>query len=206
MQRIQSVICFNGGSAGDFLKLACNQQIDPEVNYTISKSGMVLISNDFKNFANDVYDKNKTWNDIESVEISQIENSHFYLEEFKTLADRLFYIDYPESLDSVVVDVYTRKRVQNCQALVKRVKPTLPPPLQQYVNENNVKEICKIQWRKNLNAWRKNTNLAPIQLKDFFDFEKLSAIVAYVSGQTTLDLIKLHELYKCWTEKNSQLK
>lgn len=205
MPSIQSIICFNGGSAGDFLKLACNQQIDPNFDYTLSKLGMVELSHNFKDFTNAVFNKTKTWDDIASVDVDQIDNTHFYLDEFKTLAKHLFYIDYPDSMNSTIVDLYATKRVRNHSVLTQRVKLTLPLPLQRYVNESNAKEICQVRWKRNLETWRNNPDLAAIQLKDFFNFEKLSDIVACVSGQTKLDLTKLQVLHSAWVEKNSQM-
>jgi hypothetical protein len=206
MSGIRSIICFNGGSAGDFLKVACNQQLGTSVNYTISTQGMVEISHNFKNFADAVYNQKKSWESFDSVKFSIIENSHFYLEEFKSLTDNLFYIDYPDILGSTVVELYATKRFRDHNRLVESVKSTLPSPMQKYVNSSNVKEICEVRWKRNLQSWRENSNINAVNLVDFFNFERLSTVITSIIGQELLDFEKLRSLQNDWLRKNSTIR
>jgi hypothetical protein len=206
MSGIRSIICFNGGSAGDFLKLACNQQLGTCVNYTISTQGMVEISHNFKDFTDAVYNQKKSWDSFDSAEFSTVENSHFYLEEFKPLTGNLFYIDYPDILGSTVVELYATKRVKDHSRLVESVKSTLPAPMQKYVNDSNVKEICEVRWKRNLQSWRENSDLNAVNLVDFFDFERLSTVVTTITGQDLLDFEKLRSLQNDWLRNNSAIR
>ena len=205
MQSVRAIICFNGGSAGDFLKLACNQQLNPGVEYYMSDRGMIEMPHDFKDFTNAVFNKTRSWAEVNTVAVSPVDNTHFYFEEFKSLTKNLFYIDYPNSVNSTVVDLYANKRVQDLGLLVSRVKSTLPVPMQRYVNEHTVKDICQIRWKRNIDGWRSNPDLCAVQLTDFFDFEKLTKIVTQVTGSAITNFSGLRALHTGWTEKNKHV-
>lgn len=203
MQSIQAIICYNGGSAGDLIKklaLLCHN-VDTG---TVHDNGMVTLSQYFKQFFIEAYYKNTKLNNINWTQISKIENSHFYSDQFVEIAQRLYFIDYPEDINSVILSEYVRKR--HCGSWTKFLEMnigTLPEVVRDKVNLSNCQQVFEIQWLKNIKSWRQNTMLKPIQFYDLLKKETILSVIEEVSGSNVKNMDRFDDVYTKWLETNS---
>ena len=111
MRPVRSIIIYNGGAAGDFLKSVCIDQLGASADYEINSEGMMESRQHyFKDFVETCY--NNGPNSISQLDYSQtspVENSHFYFESLQSVTDSLFYIDYPDQLQSEILKLYRKK-------------------------------------------------------------------------------------------------
>ena len=87
MPTIQSIICFNGGSAGDFLAGICSEQLLGVTPYKIFNNGLAELSHKFKKAAEVNY-----YSSDASVNVSNtlpVENTHFYLDYYPQISHKL---------------------------------------------------------------------------------------------------------------------
>ena len=84
MPTIQAIICFNGGSAGDFLAGTCSEQLLGSSTYVITNTGMAETSSKFKHTTKaDYYNKNTSVNLSNTL---PVENTHFYLDYYPQIS------------------------------------------------------------------------------------------------------------------------
>ena len=205
MQTIQAIICFNGGSAGDFLAGICSEQLLGVAPYKIFNNGLAELSSKFKNTtAVDYYN-----NDM-SVDLSNampIENTHFYLDYYTKIARKLFYIDYPDAISRDIVNIYMFKRFANDPELMADfVKKSYTEPMRAKLNVTNVIDACKINWIKNIKSWRNNTQLEPVYLQDMVNRSTFYNIVETVCQCKIKDYGTLSAGYDNWISKNDRLR
>jgi len=209
MQPVKSIICFNSGSGGDFLKIICNEQL---VNYTeqycIHPNGMVdLENNNFKHVVEEVFYNRATVDSLNNVDNNPVENTHYYIDIFTELTPNLFYIDYPDELNPGIIEVYVAKRMHGSNTtFFNSFKSSLHPKLQDRLTLENLYQSSNINWGKNLKTWRANKNLQAIQLSDFFNKEKFYNIIKQLTGLNSLDNDKFLKTYKTWVDNNNYLK
>lgn len=208
MHRVQSMICYVGGTGGDFLKTLCLQQLDlnTSVECNITDTGLVLhnrryfrdICVDYKNVVPNILD----WSQVDPVE-----NSHYYFDWFVELAEKFYYIDFPESAAVGIVDVYIAKRHQsNLMHFVEAHKQTLPVWAQQRVTEHNARQFFSTLWLKQVHIWKTVPNMQTIALADFFNRQNLINVVQQLTQTPIRDFDKFDQTFTTWTEKNSVLK
>jgi hypothetical protein len=205
MPAIQAIICFNGGSAGDFLAGICSEQLTGVTAYEINSYGRASISNTFKHTTTaDYYNKNA------SVDLSNtlpIEKTHYYLDYYPQIARKLFYIDYPDAISRGIVNMYLFKMFNNDTALLADfIKKTYAEPMQSKLNANNIVDVCKINWIKNLRSWRNNPQLEPLRLQDYFDRSIFYNMVETVCQCKIKNYETLSAGYDNWISKNDQLR
>jgi len=205
MQTIQAIICFNGGSAGDFLTGACSEQLVGLPTYKIGNIGRAHLSSTFKTTTKADY-----YNNNASVDLSNtlpIENTHFYLDYYPQIARSLFYIDYPDAMSRDIVNMFMFKRFDNNTTLLADfIKKTYAEPMQSKLNANNIIEVCKINWTKNLRSWRNNSRLEPLYLKNYFDRSIFYNMVETVCQCKIKNYETLSAGYDDWISKNDQLR
>ena len=86
MRPIQAIICFNGGSAGDFLAGICSEQLSGLLTYTITNTGMAETSSKFKHATKaDYYNKNASVNLSNTL---PVENTHYYLDYYPQISHK----------------------------------------------------------------------------------------------------------------------
>jgi hypothetical protein len=201
MHSIQSIICFNGGSAGDLIKGLCLGQ------YQLESTGAVFFKNQyFKDITKKIYYQTASKNDIDIQKICTVDNTHFYMDFYHDLAKQIFYIDYPDHLQSSILTAVNNKRHQgNWQSFLEWALYSIPKPLQAKITADNTIDVFKILWSKNLQGWRKNPRMCPINFVDFFDSDKLKGIIEMVSNTTITNYDFFKHNHQSWLEKNSDL-
>jgi hypothetical protein len=211
MLPIKSIILFNGGSAGDFLKAISLGQLNQTKNFvTVNDQGRAQLSNDyFKKLCSSSY-AIKTMPVIDFIKVTQVENSHHYLPELDQLAESIWYIDYPDEIQEQIINVYIKKaRKNNINFVWQRevelgILNNIPEQMKSKINQDNIVKVLNIHWLKNLRGWRNNPKLLPIQLADFFDLKKFTSIVSNVS-KTSINQELLEQQYQLWYNQNSEL-
>ena len=205
MPTIQAIICFNGGSAGDFLAGTCSEQLLGLSTYVITNTGMAETSSKFKHTTKaDYYNKNTSVNLSNTL---PVENTHFYLDYYPQISRKLFYIDYPDAISRDIVNIFMFKRFANDPALMADfMKPLYPEPMQSKLNAINVVDACKINWIKNIKSWRNNTLLEPLYLQDLFDRLTFYNMVETVCQCKIKDYGTLSAGYDSWISKNDRLR
>ena len=214
---IQSLICFNGGSAGDFLAGICSEQILGKSTYKIHTNGMAGFSGTFKTetiknyYSNhagvlQICDHTKTVLTNFS-NVLPVENTHYFLDFYPTIANQLFYIDYPDAIVGNIVETYLAKRFQyDRQLLADTICQQYREPLKSKINKDNIINVCKINWIKNVKSWRNNSLLEPLYLSDYFDRTKFYNMIEKICQQKITNFEKLSENYDNWISKNTQLR
>lgn len=205
MQTIQAIICFNGGSAGDFLAGVCSDQLLGSSTHEISNIGVAELSSKFKHVTKIGY-----YNKDASVDLSDVmpvENTHFYLDYYPSIARKLFYIDYPDEIARGIVNIFMIKRFDNDpEQMANFMKQWYTTPLQSKLNASNVVDACRINWTKNVRSWRNNPLLEPLYLRDYFDRSLFYNMVETVCQCKIKNYKTLNASYDSWISKNDQLR
>lgn len=206
MHRIQSIICFNGGSAGDFLKALCLLAWDLDVS-ELDQNGRIEFENHyFKKFCEGVYRKNNVIENINWNSVFPVENSHFYLPCFIDLANKLYYINYDDAINPVILNEYLKKRHRNSWSHFYDYHINfIPDKLQKHVNSENCQQVFEINWIKNLKGWRSNPNLLPIELTDLLNRNQALNIVQTITDKKFNDTTLFDKVYTAWKNNNSTL-
>ena len=202
MQTIQSIICFNPGSAGDLLKSLCIEKSQ----YQLESHGGVLIKNEyFKNISKKIYYQSATWHDIDLELLYPVENTHFYIDFYHKIANNIFYINYPNHLQAEILNTVKQKRHHDDWGkFIAWHLYSIPEQLKKYVTVETVEDIFNIMWLKNLRGWQ-NNNLIPIELSDFFNYNKMQNIVEKVSGKKIQNINEFDLTYFDWIKSNNNL-
>ncbi len=210
MPPIQSIICYVGGSGGDFIKTLCVQQfdLDNSVKCDITDTGMVLHNRrHFRDVCVDYFKDSSIVPDmLDWSKVDLVENSHHYYDWFPKVAKNLYYIDFPELATANIIDVYVSKRHQgNLMQFVEKHKQTLPDWAQQRITEHNAQQFFSTVWLKQLRAWRSMPNLEAVALADFFDRQRLISLVERLTQQPVRDFVRFDQTFTTWAEKNAEL-
>jgi len=206
MQRIQSIICFNGGSAGDLLKALCLSAWNLDLS-AVDLTGRVDFKNRyFKAYSKSIWNKKCLSDDIKWDLMCPVENTHFYLPFYTDIAKKLYYINYNESINHVILKEYLRKRHENNWTLFFDYHiDSIPVKLQEYVNHENCQTVFEIQWIKNLKSWRSNRNLVPIEFTDMLDRHRMLEIVQTITDKCIDNIELFDKIYLNWKNNNSVL-
>jgi len=204
------MICYVGGTGGDFLKTLCLQQFksDIKIEHNITDTGLVLHNRQyFKDITLDYYNNKIDSEIVDWSQVDPVENSHYYFDWFATLTDQFYYIDFPESATTGIIDVYVSKRHQgNLMHFVETHKHTLPPGLQDKVTEKNARQFFSVLWSKQIRIWKTMPNMHAIELCNFFNRQNLIDIVQQLTQQPVQDFDQFDQTFTTWIEKNSVLK
>jgi hypothetical protein len=205
MQSIQSIICFNGGSAGDFLAGMCSEQLLGKSTYQIRANGILALSSTFKGMTKANYYNDTVPDNLENT--LPVENTHFYLDYYPEIAHQLFYIDYPDHIARDIVQIFMLKRFNDDPALLADfIKQNYTEPLRSKITSDNILDVCKINWLKNVRSWRNNPTLKPLYLKDYFDQSSFYHMVETVCQCDIQNHDALALGYSDWISKNTRLK
>ena len=200
---IHSIICFNSGSAGDLIKGLC---LGPS-QYQLESGGSILLDNQyFKNVSKKIYHKSMSADEIDFTQVCKIENTHFYMDFYHQIANQIFYIDYPDEAQLRILNAVKQKRHNNdWDNFLKGNLYSIPDPLKEKINTQNVIEVFRIMWFKNLEGWRANKLMHRLNFVDFFDLNKLKNIVELVSGTEITNHNDFKIAHQAWLEKNLDL-
>lgn len=196
---------FTGGSGGDFLKMLCCRQLYPEFNFQLTPAGMIDFNDHyFKDNSQRFFEGDQSQLDYDRVHL--VDNSHYYLENYANIADQLFFIDYPDSIVEVIVDIYIKKRFSgDLELFFNDHYSSLPETMKKYVNKENLVQISPTLWLKQLKVWRENTVLTPVQLSDFFNSQKLKIACETIMQSPIRDTALFDNDHNEWLEKNQKL-
>lgn len=209
MSLVQSIIIFNGGSAGDFLRIASLEQLTGFNRFRIDDNGTarsLLQDNYFKEFCK-AEQRTQQRQVLDPDRCFEIENAHSYHPWFQELTTNLFYIKYNEEDALPVINAFICKRLEADFNLW--VKLTMPPQtpsvLLDKITLDNFSNVLSIFWKKNMSEWDLNSSLTPIPFRDLFDLPKLSKWVERLCGQPLRDPAQLAKTHQAWLNKNSIL-
>ena len=140
-------------------------------------------------------------------QVFQVENSHYWLDQYSNIANRCVYINYPSEIQQDIMQIYIEKVFDNSvQKMLDYSIVDQTPYIASKMNVDNVIKILNIQWLKNINAWKQNNQLTAIELKDFFIKSKIESIVEMLIDGKISNQQKFNELYSNWVGTNSKLK
>jgi hypothetical protein len=209
MRPIKSIIIFNSATAGDFLTALCwSQLFESSSLYEQQTTGRVMLkSSYFKKITQKIYHSNQHNVEFDYTKIYPVENSHYWLDCYLTMADHCVYINYPVELQQNIFDIYLEKVCNNnLQNMIDINLLNQHPYIASKMNVDNVQKIINIHWRKNVAAWQLNKNLTAIELEDFFDRSRLINIVETLIGQPISCIDKFNSIYHNWLAYNSKLR
>lgn len=209
MSIIQSIIIFNGGSAGDFLRTVCLEQLDNFDRYSVNSTGMIVTSLE-DNYFKELCKRQQKTNQQHSLDFDRcltIENAHCYYDWFQDITTNLFYIHHDDSISTKVAQAFVDKRKpDNFDSWVQRIMPNhTPPSMLSQINQDNFADILSIFWKKNLRDWQSNSALTPIPFKDLFDSASITQWVERLCNQPISDPDRLANTHQAWLNKNSTL-
>jgi hypothetical protein len=208
MRPIRSIVVFNSATAGDFLTSLCWSQLQlPSELFQQEDSGRMNVNNGyFKNLTTRIFYDSAVPAEFDPARVFPVENSHYWLECYKTIADRLVFIDYPEQVQQHIMQVYLEKVFDNDrQKMLERNLPHQNPYIARKITVDNIEQVLNIHWQKNIRAWRDNPDLSAIHLADFFDRDKMQRIVGDLIDQDLTDSYKFDQIYNNWIQRNSKL-
>jgi hypothetical protein len=203
MRPIQSIICFNPGSAGDLLKALCIENSQ----YKLESHGGILIKNQyFKIISKEIYYQSAACHDIDLELLCPVENTHFYIDFYHKIANKIYYINYPTHLQAEILNTVKHKRYHDdWNEFITWHLYSVPDKLKKYVSVETAADVFNIMWLKNLRGWQNNNNLIPIELCDFFDYYKMQNIVEQVSCKRIQNINDFNLTYYDWIKVNSKL-
>jgi hypothetical protein len=201
-----------GGTGGDFLKNICLEQIGstPQSQAHLTESGHVIFKDlYFKSLC--TLNRNNTTDqtplELDYSRTNVIENSHYYLDWFSNLTNKIYYIDYPDQCAIELIKIYNQKeRNGSLTRFVADHRATLPPWAQPKLNEDNALQIFSVRWLRQLDIWRKNPLLTPISIKDFFIQQKCQQIVETLVDRPLTNIEKFNSMYSNWIKYNTTLR
>lgn len=207
MRHIRAVICFNGGSAGDLLKALCLLAWNQNVS-VVKQSGRIDFQSTpyFMIFTENLWHRKCSVNDLDFSQVYPVENSHYYLPLYSDIAEKIYFIDYDASINSVIFNQYLSKRYQNnWNEFLKRHLDSVPIKLQNYVDSDTQNRMFEIQWMKNLKHWRSNSNLERIPFMDLLSRNRMLDLQQTITGVKNTNLDKFDRIYSTWQNNNSTL-
>jgi hypothetical protein len=209
MSTIRSIVIFNGGSAGDFLRTICLEQLDNFDRYSINDTGMVVTSLE-DNYFKELCKRQQKTNQPQTLDFDQcvaIENAHNYFDWFRDITTNLFYIHHTESISTQVAQAFVDKRKpENFDQWVQRIMPAhTPPSMLSQITQDNFADILSVFWKKNIREWQSNSALTPIPFCDLFDLSLIAPWVEQLCGQPISDHGRLSNTHQTWLNKNSKL-
>jgi hypothetical protein len=209
MSTIRSIIVFNGGSAGDFLRTVCLEQLDNFGRYSINHVGMIATSLE-DNYFKELCKRQQKTNQLQTLDQARcfaIENAHTYYDWFRDLTANLFYIDHDDSISTQVAQAFVDKRTpDNFESWVQRIMPNhTPPSMLSQITQDNFADILSIFWKRNIREWQSNPALTPIPFRDLFDLSSLTHWVEQLCGQPISNPDQLSATHQAWLSKNSKL-
>lgn len=208
MGPIQAIVIYNGGSAGDFLKSVCLEQLGQGSNHTLTDKGMTEFNHHYFKFLTAQWfeDNYQCPMHFSDVNVFKVENTHYYHDSYKQITNNIYYIDYPEELQPLILESYVKKRWNNnYQQLFQRHAASLPKNLRKFVQTENIEKVLNVIWIKNLKAWRLESGLKKINFQDLLSYESLKSVVEDVIQQPLLDPDQLRISQQRWVSKNQDL-
>jgi hypothetical protein len=204
MGLVRSIIVFNGGSAGDFLKSVCIEQLMASSIHTPDQNGMIELDNYYFKIITGSNDA-----DLEKIDhskLQQIENTHYYHEFYRSLTNNIFYIDYPENLQTLIFESYFKKRCDsNYEKMYQQHLPLIPENIRHLVTVDNIEKILNRLWFRNIRSWRSVESLTKIQFSEILTYNTLTTIVEKIIQQPLSDPERLRLSYQQWADKNLDL-
>lgn len=204
---MQSIIVYNGGSAGDLLKALCLEQVLGHSIHRLELNGMVDFDNHyFKDTCEEIYLNHELKESIKYEHVFPIESTHFYLDFYKEITPNLYYIDYHDSCQDLIINTFIGKKLSGShEDFYSHFIKFITPAMHKYVNSDNLITAMNVTWLKNLSRWRVTPELKPINFADLFNFNCLIEIVTQVSGKAVLDLEKMKKTHNDWLLVNRAL-
>jgi hypothetical protein len=204
----RSIVVFNGGSAGDFLKTICLEQLNNAPVYELNDSGRLVLQNQyFKKITKDMYFLNYGIEQLDYSCITQIDNTHFYHHWYHNFST-VYYIDYPDHIQSTLTEIYKNKVSHffnnDPDKFFQYHLETLPQPLHKYFTLDNISQAITKRALANLKKWREMPDLIKINFIDFFNQEKFKNIVETLCNQP-VDIDLFLKSYNNWLDKNNAL-
>lgn len=200
---------FNSATAGDFLTVLCwSQLFESSSLYEQQTTGRArLKSAYFKNITKAIYHGNQHNVEFDYTKIHPVENSHYWLDCYLTMADRCVYINYPARVQQGILDIYLEKIFNNdIQEMLDFNLTYQHPYIASKMNVDNVSLILNNHWLKNIQTWSTNTQLKAIELEDFFVKSKMKNIVQMLINQEISNCELFDKIYTNWIDNNSKLK
>lgn len=207
MGPIQSILVYNGGSAGDFLKTVSIEQLGQGSNHTLTDQGMIEFDHHYFKFITSQWydDKYQHPIEIDNSRVYGVENTHYYHESYFQITDNIFYIDYSEELQPLILDLYVKKRWNNdYQKLLKLHESSLPENLRKFVQTENISKVLNVIWIKNLKLWRA-AGIKRIDFQDLLNYDSMASTVERIIQQPIVDAELLQKTYQSWIDKNHSL-
>jgi hypothetical protein len=208
MSHVKSVICYNGGAGGDFLKALCLTQFSTQLFFTVNDTGMVCFSQPhfFKDQC-ELYFKNPfDWTTIDQSQIQPVDNTHYYFDWFSNIFQKIYYIDYPDSMTNVIFNTFINKRHQgNKEQFINIAWSNFSDHWKKVITRSNVLLAVEKNWTNNQRRWRNTPNMHAINLIDLFDLSKIKMIVSEVIQNDLNNLDQFEQVHSCWVEQNQNL-
>jgi hypothetical protein len=206
MSDLKSVICYNGGAGGDFLKALCLTQFSNQ-SFFMANAGMIEFRQHyFKIQCEQCYKNTLNWTAINQLKIEPVDNTHYYFDWFHNIFSKIYYIDYPDHITDVIINTYINKRHQdNKEEFIEVSLSRIPEGLQKMIPRSNALAAIGKTWIRNQQIWRANPNMHAINLIDVFDLTKIKTIASEIIQKDLVDVEYFEQLHSAWTEKNQHL-
>jgi hypothetical protein len=168
---------------------------------------MINLCNEyFKSTIEEIYKNNLTTSDIDLFKVQEVENSHYYLPFFNDIANKVYYIDYPDNLNSIILDTYINKRWHGADdAFLNAHITSIPFTLRKNITANNVRKTFEVLWLKHLKIWRTINNIEAINFKDLFNINQTTQLVELLTQKPITNKELFNSTYQTWQRKNQNL-
>jgi len=207
MSAISAIICFNSGSAGDLLRGLCLDQLANTSDYHLDSNGAINLEKQyFKEITKQIYYQQGNQSDIDLTQVTAIENTHYYLNFYPKLTQRIYFINYPDHYQLKILESVKKKRHNNSwENFLEFNRKYLPEFARDRVTIDNAIDVFSRRWQQNLKDWRNTDGMIPIEFTDFFDSKKMQLVVEAVIAGPLTDPVAFLTAHQHWLEKNQDL-
>lgn len=219
LKDIQSIIVFNGGSFGDFLKGACHIAYDHTMTMDfVLKENSAIEINSTDRVYQDLCFKMSVKHSNEDLlgtlnsrlqYFEPIENSHYYQEEFHQFCNHIMFIDYKLEHNDIIASAYINKKLLDPQYpyLLKQTREDISRhfnlPIDKITNQVLQKYIAAT-WRKQL-LYLRSLHLDQINLYDLLSYSTLAKLVERITRKPVQNEMALYEFWINWAAANEAL-
>lgn len=183
------------------------QQIDPGYHFSINQRGAVSNQNYFKDICQKIYTGQCTPDAVDYSKTFWVDNSHFFMPWLLERVPAVYFIDYPDTANRLIVEMFMRKRITHpSQSMQSTVRPFVPAALQSQVTPDNAQQIAESLWLKQIRQWRATKGLQRLDMADLFDIARLSRLVELLLGVPITNRALLQQTQQRWLDMNPEMK
>lgn len=198
------IILAQGGSHGDFLHRCCDLMLHDN-KIKINDAGRVMPTSVLK--YNHFYHAGKkipiTEEKLKKLNLSTVELSHVWHEEFIDWPSKFHYIHIEEECIPVVIKMFLSKICNNDEKIaMEQFLSFFPLDVKARINNVSFQIFCKNMMLRIQKKFQKQPSISKIRITDLYSFDSLVKTLTMMNCFDHKKSKILEQIHSEWTEKN----